>query len=529
MRNENDLIGTVVDDRYRILRRLGAGGMGDVYLGEHLKHERQEALKVLKRRFARDESHLARFRREARATNRLQHPNIVSFYDFGKLPDGRLYLSMEFADGPDLKQVLQDEGRFDAPRAAAVLIQLASAIEYAHTKGVIHRDLKPQNLVLVQEVGRPEAIKVLDFGVAKITAPGYNERFAITREGEVFGTPAYISPEQIRGVSDDSRIDIYALGCIGYELLTGEPPFVGRPMSVLQAHISDIPPSPSSRCPEGQIPPELDQIILKCLEKEPEDRYQGAGEAADALVALRLDSTGKLATRGLNLGAMTGFEGEATVESTGVPHGVADGSEKSMVTDVHAIHGSEVLRSLLRTLVESMCDLGCSDPLLLVVLAEVNQLEQDLSSLRRELVELTRSEELLTQETREQTASLRFALGEIRSGHLYDQVENGQSIDEPIEDSESVARAIASLETRLAQCEEQSREQLLSITERQISCTADRADKYEELHALDHELSRLVDKHAEQLSQHKRIADLLGNRARILARIGQDKDPTSLA
>jgi serine/threonine protein kinase len=524
MRNYKDLIGTVVDDRYRILKRLGSGGMGEVYLGEHLKHERHEALKVLKPRFARDASHLARFRREARATNRLQHPNIVSFYDFGKLSDGRLYLSMEFADGPNLKQCLEEEGRFDVPKAVAVLVQLAQAIDYAHTKGVIHRDLKPQNLVLVQKPGYPDVLKVLDFGVAKITAPGYNERFAITREGEVFGTPAYISPEQIRGVSDDPRIDIYALGCIGYELLTGETLFLGGPMSVLQAHISDIPPSPSSRCVEAQIPSDVDAIILKCLEKDSADRYQTGAEIAEQLLALRLDSTGRLLTRGLSLGAMTGFEAEATVE--GVPDGVMVTGGQSIDTDVQAIHGSEVLRSLLRTLVESMCDLGCSDPMLMVALAEVSQVEQDLSSMRRELIELTRSEELLTQETREQTASLRFAIGELRAGQLYDQVENATINEEVEEDSESVAKAIASLETRLTNCEEQARLQGLSITERQITRTAERSHKYEELNGLDHKLSMLVDKHAHALSKNKRIADLLGNRKRVIARLELDDLPT---
>ncbi len=525
MLDNKDLIGTVVDGRYRILRRLGFGGMGEVYLGQHLKHERHEALKVLKPRFARDAGHLARFRREARATNRLQHPNIVSFYDFGKLSDGRLYLSMEFADGPNLKECIEEEGRFDVARAVSVLVQLAQAIDYAHTKGVIHRDLKPQNLVLVQQSGHPDILKVLDFGVAKITAPGYNERFAITREGEVFGTPAYISPEQIRGVSDDTRIDIYALGCIGYELLTGETPFSGGPMAVLQAHISDIPPSPSSRCVEAQIASDIDEIILKCLEKDSADRYQTAGELAEQLLALRLDSTGRLLTRGLNLGAMTTFETEATVE--GIPDGVLQSEAQSIDTDVHAIHGSEVLRTLLRTLVETMCDLGCADPMLLVALAEVNQVEQDLSGLRRDLVFLTRSEELLTQETREQTASLRFAIGELRSGQLYDQVENA-AVNEPVEeDSASIAEAIAALETRLTNCEEQALLERSSITERQIARTADRAHKFEELHRLDHKLSVLVDKHSQALSSNKRIADLLGNRKRVIARLEFDDEPTT--
>jgi hypothetical protein len=152
--------------------------------------------------------------------------------------------------------------------------------------------------------------------------------------------------------------------------------------------------------------------------------------------------------------------------------------------------------------------------------------EQDLSGLRRELVELTRSEELLIQETREQTASLRFSIGELRSGQLYDQVENATINEQVEEDSESVAKAIAALGTRLTNCEDQARLQLLSITERQITRTADRAHKYEELHQLDHKLSVLVDKHAQALSKNKRIADLLGNRKRVMARLELDDSPT---
>ncbi len=524
MPDDLDLIGTVVDGRYRILRRLGAGGMGEVYLGEHLRHNRHEALKILKRRFARDAGHLARFRREARATNRLQHPNIVSFYDFGKLADGRLYLSMEFADGPDLKQCLEEEGRFDPERVVRVMRQLALAIDYAHSMGVIHRDLKPQNLVLVKEEARPELLKILDFGVAKITAAGYNERFAITREGEIFGTPAYISPEQIKGVSDDSRIDIYALGCIAYELLTGESPFQGRPMSVLQAHISDIPVSPSSRCLEARIPPELDEIVLKCLEKNPDDRYQSCAALAEALSEVHFEADAGLSSRGMSQGALLGFETEATVE--GIPDAMTNEGDLGFTTDVYAIHGSVVLRDLLRKLVEAMCDLGCSDPMLLVRLAEVNDVEEEVSLIRQDLVELVRREELLIQQTRERVASLRFALGELRAGQLDDQVENSQDKDISETDAETVAKAVANLETKLFDCEVRTDEQLLNITEQQITQTAERAHKFEELNGLDHRLSELVEKHSGQFSRNERVSELLGHRQRVLARISLEDDVT---
>src|SRR5258706_1829378 len=170
------MIGTFVDSRYCILRKLGEGAMGEVYLAEHVNLGRKEALKIIRPAHASDPEFVARFRREARATNRVQHPNIVSVYDFSQLPDGRLLLCMEYADGVGLDSVLGEKQRLPLPRAVHVLHQLADAVAHAHACGVVHRDLKPENLILVEHRGRSDVLKVLDFGIAKIVAQDYQSK-----------------------------------------------------------------------------------------------------------------------------------------------------------------------------------------------------------------------------------------------------------------------------------------------------------------------------------------------------------------
>ncbi len=493
------MIGTILDNRYRILRLLGSGGMGQVYLGEHLLLGRSEAIKILKSRFAQDEGHLARFRREARATNRLQHNNIVSFYDFGKMPDGRLYLTMEFVDGPNLKECLHKVERLSISRTAAILKQLALAIDYAHSKGVIHRDLKPENLVLVEEPGGREVVKVLDFGVAKITDPTDLESMAITKKGQVFGTPAYISPEQIRGEVDDPRSDIYALGCIAYELLTGRPPFEGRSLDILEAHMSSTPALPSSKC-DGAIPTDLNQVILQCLAKVPEARYQSGAALAEALDSMVFESgirRNSVAMAETNVG---GFGSEATLKGE-----LADFvEEESHTTDVLYSRFDQELRLVLRSLAENLCDLGCPDPMLLVLLAEANQVEQELDVLRRELLELVHSDQVLEQEYRKREASLRFALGELH-------FEEGSE-----EDSGPLRHAIAMLTSRLEKLGVSTRVRHGEIMERQIDKTASRAGKLEELRAIEAQLSDKVDFQLSRMTIDPSTVELREERARLL-------------
>jgi serine/threonine-protein kinase len=265
--------GTILHDRWRILSELGRGGMGEVYLAEHIELARKEALKILMPSLARDRQFVSRFRREARAVNRLRHPNIVALYDYGPLPDGRFFISMEYADGSSVSQIMRRAQPTPA-WVTCLLAQLALAVHHAHSRDVVHRDLKPANLMVVAN----DTLKVLDFGMAKIVAPDVAETTPLSATNVIWGTPRYMSPERATGISDDPRSDLYSIGCIGFELLTGRPVFVGSSNDMLQAHMSRPPEPPSAIKPAAGIPPQLDDVILRLLEKRPEDRLQSAAE-----------------------------------------------------------------------------------------------------------------------------------------------------------------------------------------------------------------------------------------------------------
>jgi len=207
-----------LQDRYEILGRLGEGGMGEVFLVRPQGGGPRRAIKVL--RMVADPEVEARFKREARAMHLLRHPNIIAIHELGCLRSGRLFLSMEYAEGGSVRDLLRAEGRVEPGRAAHILLQLADAMDHAHASGVIHRDLKPSNLMLTTKDHVPDVLKVLDFGVAKIVAPEHADNL-LTTGNVALGTPAYMAPELLEGGNADTRMDIYALGCIAFELLTG--------------------------------------------------------------------------------------------------------------------------------------------------------------------------------------------------------------------------------------------------------------------------------------------------------------------
>jgi hypothetical protein len=278
------MVGAVLDDRYRILRKLGEGAMGDVYLAEHLELGRRDAIKLLKADLAAEPDFIARFRREARAANRVRHPNIVGVHDFARLTDGSLILVMEYIEGVSLETLLQTEGALPAERTTSILIQLTDAMAHAHAAGVIHRDLKPANLLLTQSPDGREVLKVLDFGIAKIVAADY-VTLAQTSEGEIFGTPLYMSPEQCSGRALDARSDLYSIGCVAFEMLTGEPPFVAaNAVRIMTAHTFEPPRRPSECRPSAHIAAAFDALVLRCMEKDPAKRFP---DAAALLRALR--------------------------------------------------------------------------------------------------------------------------------------------------------------------------------------------------------------------------------------------------
>jgi serine/threonine-protein kinase len=281
------LSGRVLSGRYRLLSRLGQGGMGAVYRAHHILMDKPVAVKVLRHELSSDAEAVARFHREARSASRLDHEHIIRVTDFGQSDDALLFLVMELLDGESLAELLHREAPLPWRRAVAITREVLSGLSHAHEQGIVHRDLKPENIVLARrgKSSRP-VVKVLDFGLAKLVheAPGLSEHMSLTRTGVVFGTPEYMSPEQAEGGAIDPRTDLYALGVILYQMVTGEVPFSAPTVLALIAKtVQDPPEPPSARMRGGELPPALEALILRCLEKSPAQRPQNAEEVIEAL------------------------------------------------------------------------------------------------------------------------------------------------------------------------------------------------------------------------------------------------------
>jgi serine/threonine-protein kinase len=267
-----------------MIKLLGAGAMGEVYLVQNVAIGRYEALKVLKKVEQNSEDLVAqgRFKREVRAAQLLSHQNIVATYDAGQLADGRMYLTMEYVEGVSLHDLVQQRGPLPIQLAVGILAEAADAIHHAHAAGVVHRDIKPHNIVLADHANG-KIVRILDFGMAKILDNTMKESMVLSAEGAIFGTPQYMAPEQCRGLPPDPRTDIYALGCVGFELLLGETPFRGALAMLFGHHLKTPPRVPSKVDADAGIPPELDGVILRCLEKPVEKRFQTGGDMCAAL------------------------------------------------------------------------------------------------------------------------------------------------------------------------------------------------------------------------------------------------------
>jgi serine/threonine-protein kinase len=269
MSSSDTLINTLFDGRYRIVRKLGAGGMANVYLAEDEDLGRRVAIKILNDRYANDDLFIERFRREAKSAAALSHPNIVSVYDRGEA-EGTYYIAMEVIEGRSLKELIMTRGPLPIAQALAYTHEILDALRFAHRHGIIHRDIKPHNILI------GERLKVTDFGIARAGAS------QMTEAGSIMGTAQYLSPEQARGAPVTASSDLYSAGIVLYEMLTGKVPFSGdSAIEIAMKHLNDPPKPPSKIRPE--IPDELDAVVLRALSKNPEDRYQTAEEFSEDL------------------------------------------------------------------------------------------------------------------------------------------------------------------------------------------------------------------------------------------------------
>ncbi len=282
--------GTLIAGRYRVLGFIGAGGMGAVYRAEHVHMRKTVALKLLLPEFVKVEEVVQRFEREAIAAGRIDHPNVVAASDFGKLDDGSFYLVLEYVDGTSLRALLAN-GALPAVRALHIARQTALALGAAHAAGVVHRDLKPDNIMLVPAPEGGDRVKVLDFGIARVAPPGQGrDSTQLTRVGVVMGTIAYMSPEQATGQAVDERADLYSLGVMLYEMIAGVVPFDAElPSQVLARQLVEAPPA----LPEG-TPPPLAELVYALMEKKPEDRPASAQAVLERLNALTPTPSGRV-------------------------------------------------------------------------------------------------------------------------------------------------------------------------------------------------------------------------------------------
>ncbi|MCA9693728.1 MAG: serine/threonine-protein kinase [Nannocystaceae bacterium] len=283
-----DLTGTTVGGRYKLMRLLDRGGMGYIYYAKHTAIDKRLAIKVLSLKCARSENHRTRLLREARACSQIAHENVVDILDFGQTPNGSVFIAMELLQGETLAAMIDRESPIGWARAKPIILQVCRALHAAHSKGILHRDVKPDNCWRTKRGANKDFVKVYDFGLAKLLQ---DDSFAgtkpITSAGTIFGTPEYMSPEQARGEPTDHRSDLYSAAIILYELLTGTVPFVAENfIDVLAMQATDLPRSPRKLAPEGAVSKQLEAVILKGLAKDPKDRFQSMQEFATALAEL---------------------------------------------------------------------------------------------------------------------------------------------------------------------------------------------------------------------------------------------------
>lgn len=275
-----DLVGQVVADRYHVLKKLGEGGMGQVYLAEHVKMGRRSAIKVMNPSMVHDPDAVSRFNREAANASRITHPNVCAIYDFGETAEGLIYLAMEYIEGEPLTDLLSREQALAPRRAAHIFVQVAEALQAAHDLGIVHRDLKPDNIMLTRGRDGSDVVKVVDFGIAK--AMGGDDSQKVTKTGLVVGTPEFMSPEQLAGDKVDGRSDTYSLALVLFKMLTGTLPFEASTVQeTMIKRLTDEPTTLAAARPDLSFPPGLQEALDAALTRNPVERYQAVAKFAN--------------------------------------------------------------------------------------------------------------------------------------------------------------------------------------------------------------------------------------------------------
>jgi serine/threonine-protein kinase len=278
-----DLVGSIIAERYHVIRKLGEGGMGQVYLAEHVKMGRKSAVKVMNPGMVNDADAISRFNREAANASRINHPNVAGIYDFGETADGLIFLAMEYIEGEPLTSLVESTGALPPMRAAEIARQAADALTVAHEMGIVHRDLKPDNIMITRNRDGSDCVKVVDFGIAKAAD---NQAQKVTRTGLVVGTPEYMSPEQLAGDKLDGRSDVYSLALVSFNMLTGQLPFPSETaQESMIMRLTDKPRSLTEMRPDGAWPPDVQAVMDRALERDAKLRYQTANEFGRALYA----------------------------------------------------------------------------------------------------------------------------------------------------------------------------------------------------------------------------------------------------
>lgn len=292
----SDLVGEVVADRYHVIKKLGEGGMGQVYLAEHVKMGRRSAIKVMNPSMVHDPDAVARFNREASNASRITHPNVCAIYDFGETPDGLIYLAMEFIEGEPLTDLLERDGALPVRRAVGIFTQVADALQAAHDLGIVHRDLKPDNIMLAQKKGGDQ-VKVVDFGIAKAVG-GDETGQKVTKTGLVVGTPEFMSPEQLSGDKVDGRSDLYSLALVFFRMLAGKLPFEATTVQeTMIKRLTDEPTTLAESRPDLTFPAGLQAVLDTALTRTPGERYQTVAKFADDVASVT--GIGRAATGGV--------------------------------------------------------------------------------------------------------------------------------------------------------------------------------------------------------------------------------------